>query len=265
MIDKMKPIQGYFSAERVRPDGTVIDRFEKKNMVMARVPEIIAGQMSGLYQKHVEDHLISAIALGTGGLQANALGKFDPKPVRNDRVSLYAERDFWWTEVDLQAGLPPVSELDKFVYQSTFEVTPFGDIGGNTASANELSIQNYGPTQPVWTATDANLPSSSHIGYPVNYRKTMPPTESSGQLTGTVSQRQNLVEYNFTLGQFAGNKPNQLVGYSEAALYMRLDNNTTPGDPQNGNPLGTMFSMVTFPPQWKDNTCAIRITWKIYF
>ncbi len=265
MIDKMKPIKGFFKVERLNPNGEVIDSFEKKNMVMARVPEVIAGQVSGLYQKYVQDHLIASIAIGTGGLRKNALGGLDPTPVQNDRVSLFSERNFWKTKQDAAAGRPTIPMMDKFVYQSTFEASPFGDMGGNTAASSELSIQNFGPTYPIWESSDPLLPNNSFIGFPKSYRGNKPGALNNEKFTGTVSQRQNMIEYNFTLGQFAGNWPNVLVGYNEAALYMRLDSNNSPGKPENGNPLGTLFSMVTFPNQWKDNTCAIRINWKIYF
>jgi hypothetical protein len=178
---------------------------------------------------------------------------------------MFSERDFWFTKEDQQQGLPPKPENKKYVYQSTFEVPSRGDQGYNPSNSVAFDVQNEGSTYPVWDATDPLLPSADFVGYPKEYRK-QPKQDKDYSLTGTVRVMGNMVEYNFTLGQFVGNNVSSgITTFTEAAMYFRYLKNENPNDPQNGNPLGQLFSMKTFPPQYKDSSCSLKITWKLYF
>jgi hypothetical protein len=84
-------------------------------------------------------------------------------------------------------------------------------------------------------------------------------------LTGKVKQYHNVIEYEFTLGQLAGNGPTGLSRISEAALYTKYLDYIDRREPRNGSTLGQLFSMKTFPVVFKDSSCSIVVTWKLYF
>lgn len=241
MNDKFTPIEGYFKVDLIK-DGKVIDSYEDKNTIMARIPELVAGRSCGFYTARPEECIIGTIALGTAGERTDAFGNKVPKIVRNTREMLFSELAFWNTDVEDHIEF----DRNKYVYQTTFIVPPKGDLGQNVSAATPLEIQNEGATYP-------------HVdGVPTDYRLSPQPVDNG--LTGTISLRQNVVEYNFTLGQYAGNADDDsVINYNEAGLYLGAQAQ------EDGNPLGLLFSMKAFPSQPKNSTCSLKITWKLFF
>ena len=86
MNDKMKPIKGYFKVEKINQYGEIIYEYEDKNTVMIRIPELLAGQVSGLYKKEVPNYTINTIALGTNGIFVDNENEM-PKTVNTKSVS----------------------------------------------------------------------------------------------------------------------------------------------------------------------------------
>ncbi len=251
MKDVMRPIRGYFKVETVDENENVLDTYEDNNTVMALIPQLIAGQMSGLFQQDIIDNKyhIGAFALGTDGVQSAANGHEELRKVPDDRIQLFSEEQFW------EPGIATSHRDKRRVYQMTWNTNAIGDQHKNVSNWSELSLQNHGSTFP-------------HQNYvPVNYREKPPINDKQEGMYGYVSLYANVISYKFTLGQFAGNEPNALVKYNEAGLYLRLGKNDVAAaiDPRTGNPLGTLFAMKTFPTQYKTNNCAIRVTWKLYF
>jgi len=248
MTDKMIPIRGYFKVERII-DGKVVDTYEDKNTVMARIPQLFAGMASGYYTENLDKYMIGCIAVGTGGTRLDTLDNEVPKLVRDNRTMLFSEFDFWNTPTQISEGQPPVSDKNKLVYQTSFNVPTRGDNGENTATPAPIEVQNEGATYPHtdWT--------------PDNYRGTPAVLPEDGVI-GTMSLQQNVIQYNIVMGQYAGNNDNDSArGYTEAGLYLKLNEDIY----STGNPLGTLFSMKTFPPQWKTSECSLRIEWKLFF
>lgn len=262
MQDKMIPIRGYFKVDKV-VDGEVVDTYEDKNTVMARIPQLFAGMASGNYTLNLQEYRIGCIALGTGGIRQDTLGNDVLKEVRDDRTMLFAEHDFWNTPIQEQEEQPVVFDKYKHVYQSSFDVIARGDLGLNTTYSTPIEVQNRGPIYPA-----GGGPALNWIPDPLVYRDDSILADED-QLSGAISLQQNMIEYTFTLGQFAGNAEDDTArGYSEAGLYLVYGADTKldeAGDPIIGNPLGTLFSMKTFPSQWKNSTCALKITWKLFF
>lgn len=256
MNDKMTPIRGYFKIERIE-DGKVVDTYEDKNTVMVRIPQLFAGTVSGNFTKKLEENVIGCLSLGTGGTRIDTLGNVVPKEVRSDRTMLFSEHDFWNTPTQIAEGQPHVADKYKWVYQTSFDVIAHGDLGHNTSFMSDIEVKNQGTTFP-------------HTNWvPDNYRNTTPPASDPEGLIGRMSLQQNVIQYEYTLGQFAGNADDDVaIPYTEAGMYLKLDADTKLddfGDPIIGNPLGTLFSMKSFPEQWKNSTCSLRIEWKLFF
>lgn len=261
MIDKMRPIRGHFKVDKI-VDGEVVDTYEDKNTVMARIPELYAGMVSGNYTQDLDLYSIGAIAIGTGGTRIDELGNEVPKIVRDTRSMLFSEHDFWNTPTQIAQDQPAVLDKNKLVYQTTFGVVPRGDTGQNTAFATPIEIKNEGttyphgpcvekPTNPEWTPCDYRGPARAAAS-----------GEAADGVTGEISLQANVIYYSVTIGQFtANNDDDSAIGYSEAGLYLKLGRDTE----AEGNPLGTLFSMKTFPQQWKNSTCSLKIEWRLYF
>ncbi len=247
LVDKMIPIRGEFQIESIDKNGNVVEKYSDKNTIMARVPQLFAGQTSGLWKKDIAEYLIVTIALGTYGTEVTQLEDYAPKYVRNTRTNLFSENAFWNSSNPLA---PVILDNQKYVYQYTFNVVPFGDQGNNTASGAPTNYVNQG----------MNFPHTNWI--PDGFREWATPSDDMDKTAGTVAVKGNLVTYNLMIGQNTANDPVNIgepVNYNEAGLYMQL--NSTP----EGNPLGTLFSMKTFPNIRKDDTCSIKIRWRLYF
>ncbi len=245
--DKMIPIKGVFRIESVNSDGKVIDSFEDNNTIMARIPQLFAGQTSGLWKKDISDYIIVTIALGTYGSEVTQFEDSTPKHVKNTRTNLFSENAFWNGTNPLA---PVVLDDNKYVYQYTFSVPAWGDLGQSTAIGKPLEYVNQG----------MNYPHTNWI--PNNYRSSSTPSDDMEKTIGTVGVKGNLVTYDMMVGQMIANNPSipgQIINYNEAGLYMKF------GATDVGNPLGTLFSMKTFPNIKKDDTCSIKIQWRLYF
>lgn len=261
LADKMQEVKGYFKIEELSPEGEVQSTYEDFNTVMVKIPTLMASMIAGTKQAFLPFFHISAFAVGTDGTFKDDFGNDVPKTVSKERTQLFAEENFWRSQVTDSIEYAKNEEL-KRVYQRTFEATPIEDTGGNPATMRQLYGGNQGSTLP-------------HDGdfHPVAYRSSIDWNGSADPYDGTyvkVEQSKLNTEIIFVIeiGQGVANKPNNaLVKYNEAALYLKLGANTqNPAvDPNSGNPLGELFSMKTFPLQRKSSDCGIRITWKLYF
>ncbi len=256
MLDKLRPIRGYFKIEKI-VEGEVVDTYEDKNTVMARIPQLFAGTVSGNFTQNLSEHVIGCFSLGTGGTRYDTLGNEVPKLVRDDRIMLFSEHDFWNTPTQIEEGQPEVIDKFKRVYQTSFNIINNGDLGHNTSFLTPIEVSNQGTTFP-------------HTNWvPDNYRDYSTPAQDADGLIGRMSLQQNVIQYEYTLGQFAGNADDDIaIPYTEAGMYLKLNADTKldgNDDPILGNPLGTLFSMKAFPPQYKNSTCSLRINWKLFF
>ncbi len=268
MTDRLLPIKGYFKIEQIDKDGNVLSTQENKNTVMARIPELLAGQVSGIFTSDINEYVIGTIALGTDGSYKDSNGYDIPKNVDDRRTQMFSEHNFWDTEDRLERisggsteGI--ISDAKKRVYQMTFKVDPRGDRLQNPTNLLTLHSQTQGCTIPYDDAGDpSTTPPTLPTYQPTGYTKIYPsdPSDSYSQFRGMNSNIGREIRYNFTLDVNAGNNPNNTpVPYDEAAMYLVLDS------ADDGHPLGQLFSMKTFEPVYKDNTCAIRIEWNLFF
>ncbi len=148
------------------------------------------------------------------------------------------------------------------MYQTHFEVSH--KTGPNLVKADKST---EGPSLP-WDCND-NKPTYYNMPYDPNNG-----TQNEATSMTVKSTNENLqIDYEFTLGQYAGNGIwDTPVEYSEAALYMKyvprhLDDGLSPSDPSFvfGKPLGALFSMKTFPKVFKTEACWLKIHWTIVF
>lgn len=256
--DQMSEITGYFKVEQIDKSGEVLSTYEDFNTIMVRVPSLIASGISGVKKEFLDEFHISAFAIGTDGVTTNALGDEIPKTVSKERTQLFSEENFWRSQNPDSIEFSKDEEI-KRVYQRTFESLPIEDVGGNPATMRELAGGNQGSTLPH----DGNY-------HPIGYREPIiwtTPYDGS-YVKVEMSKLNTQIIYVIEIGQNVANKPNNaLTYYNEAALYLKLgaNNQNATEDPNTGNPLGTLFSMKTFPSQKKSSDCAIRITWKLNF
>ncbi len=262
MQDKMTEIRGYFKVDSLDKNGKIISTYEDNNTVMARIPELFAGQASGLYVNDITNYVICTIALGTGGVKNDDLGNKIPKSVRDNRSMMFAEEAFWnISDVASDTGDPAVLVEESTVYQQTFAVNPTGDLGSNTAIFANCGLISNGSTLPFDTVT--GLPTSY-----VNRPYGAPPADNEN-IKVEIMNRGREIKYIFTVGQFAANSSTDTaIPYSEAAMYMKVNSDAVLFSPPavvTENPLGQLFSMKTFEPQYKNSTCSLRIEWSLFF
>ncbi len=258
MTDRLHPIKGYFKIEQIDINGNVLSTQENKNTVMARIPELLAGQVSGIYTKNIGDYVIGCIAVGTDGSYKDSNGHDIPKNVDDRRTQMFSEHNFWDSEdradriaSGSKEGI--IGDDKKRVYQMSFGVDPRGDREQNPTSLTLLQGKTQGCTLPYGTLTDPDP------YLPIKYTETFP-GDTHSQFRGMNSNIGREIKYNFTLDVDAGNNPNNTpVPYNEAAMYLVLDS------ADDGHPLGQLFSMKTFKPVYKDNTCVLRIEWNLFF
>ncbi len=269
MTDRLQPVRGYFKIEQIDKDGNTLSTYENQNTVMARIPELLAGQMSGLFTKDIRQYVIGCIALGTDGSYKDSNGEDIPKNVDDARTQMFSEHNFWDTKDKIQRNLdffndgeplePVIGDDKKRVYQMSFTVAPRGDRSQNPTSLKALQGNTQGCTIPYDTTGDPADTPPVPTYQPTTYTQQFP-ADVKSQFRGMNSNIGREIRYNFTLDVDAGNNPNNTpVGYNEAALYLVLD------AAEDGNPLGQLFSMKTFKPVYKDNTCALRIEWNLFF
>ncbi len=183
----------------------------------------------------IEDMELVCFAIGTDGIDSDGA----PKEYDSTRVRLFSEDNFWNDGAQYND-----SDMKRYVYQVTFEQTD------NENVAEDLNTTNEGATFPV----DAS-------GNPMRYRENIIGVDAT-KLTVNSTFSNNIIEFNFHLGQFAGNgceRWSLAPKFSEAALYMRRSATSL------GDHLGTIFSMRTFPELPKTDACSIKIKWVIDF
>jgi len=274
---KMKPIKGYFKVERLDKDGKILSTYEDYNTIMARVPALYAGLAAGMLNKDVQDFCINSVALGTAGTEFDGYGNEIPKMVSDDRVQLFSEENFW-NDYSNKLNGKPTLDIHQQVTQRTWEPIPYADTSSDTSTPKVMSGGNQGQTFPIETTIDENNTFTclengktySKIPEKISntrtkYRSPVDITKPEETLNVQVSYEGNTVTFIIEMGQYMGNyDSDEYKAYTEAALYMRyLENNSD--SLCSGDTLGQLFSMKTFPPQYKNSSCTIRIVWKLYF
>jgi hypothetical protein len=228
-----KLIEGHFKIEVIE-DNKIIQSYEDKNKVVIWVHRYFADAVYGLTPPDIDKFRIHAVALGTDGEdEVNA----KLRDIEDDQINLYSEYNFWNAKY-----YPPEN---SYVYQATFGVP-------NTDTYDYITKIDEGPTWP-------------HLhGVPKDYRGE--PKNAEDELEAGMSIQRGfsngILTQEIYLGKLAGNGHpmwDDPVKYSEAALYM------TDGATIDGNSLGTLFSMKTFPGMAKSDQCVIKITWILDF
>jgi len=240
--DYVVPVQGHFKIEKVFPDGSIETHYEDHNQIMLPFASLIANAVAKRKDEispsiSVEDIEIIAFAMGTDGVKSSGT----PKTFPTNRRRLFSEYNFWYGSITNTNA-----DMKSYVYQITFEQN-------NTVEGPQTDVTrtDEGATFPV----DNN-------GNPIDYRGHVTGTDSV-KMTAKTTFQNNILSFEFVLGQFAGNGiPDWTVAptFSEAALYGRRGANST-----TGNPLGTIIAMKTFPALPKTDTCAIRVKWDLNF
>lgn len=271
MTEQMKEIKGYFKIEKFDAEGNLLTTYEDYNKIMTRIPELYAGLCSGFFKRDADTYAIHAVALGTGGTTYDSLGKEIPKEISPAREQIFSEESFWNDLGDQTNGRPVIDE-HKIVYQRTWENVPYGDQGSNVSGGTTNSGGTEGCTYPLDILYNLNTPATcngtEYSLIPNAYRTSYSGDDLLNAFSVQSYLEGSVITYQIELGQFAGNNvdgSNRL--YTEAGLYMEYLANIDPKTTSvcTGDPLGQLFSMKTFPPQFKNNTCALKITWKLYF
>ena len=227
-----KMVQGYFKIEVIENDK-VIQEYEDYNKVLVWVYKQFGEAVYAYNPPACDDFRISCFALGTDGLTSDNT----PKDIPVDKKRLDSEDNFW----NIQYWPPEKS----YVYQVTFAKPSSYD-------KHLVLKENEGATWPHIYSDPVR-----YRGKPLNYDDELE--------AGMAIQRSfsgGILKQEFYLGKLAGNGHpawDDPVKFSEAALYMPV------GSTEQGDYLGTMFSMKTFPEMTKTLSCVIKITWDIDF
>ena len=228
-----KLVNGHFKIESIDENGNIIESYEDNNKVVVWVYRLLAESVYGNITPGIDDFRIHSLALGTDGVNPDGT----LKDIANEQKRLYSEDRFW----NGNFGEPNKA----YVYQITFE-KPSTDTMHKAVKINE------GATYPHYG------------GLPKAYRGD--PLNADNEVEGGVSIERGysnlVITQEIYVGKLAGNGHpmwTEPVKYSEAALYM------TSGATDQGDYLGTMFSMKTFPEITKTDACVIRISWNLDF
>lgn len=238
MKDTYNIVNGYFKIESFDLEGNLISSYEDKNQIMDNVPELFSSVVAGADTITSEDLKVTCIALGTDGIVDRNLTLDVPKTVDPSRTRLFAEENFW-----ANGNTGNDDDMYRYVYQATF------DAGDPTETLTLATNLNEGTTYPA----TGNVPDS--------YRG-----ETTGapviSLTTKTSKVGTTIDFEFELGQLTGNGLGSWTlspAFSEAALYMDYLSDET------GNPLGSVFSMKTFPHHFKTEGCILKLSWTLVF
>lgn len=231
MVPKM--VEGNFRIEVIE-DEKIIYEYEDKNKILIWVHEYFANAVYGMTPPDIDNFRIHAFALGTNGEYPLNGGT---KPIENDRKRLYSEDNFW-----NMIHYPPE---ESYVYQVTFDKP-------EVPSEHLVTKISEGTTWPHLYGNPIE-----YMGTPKNYED-----EIEAGVTIERSFDNGILTNEIYLGKLAGNGHpmwENPVKFSEAAFYM------TDGATENGDKLGTMFSMKTFPGMPKTEHCVIKIQWTFNF
>jgi hypothetical protein len=226
-----KTVKGYFKIELIE-DDKVIYEYEEQNKVVMWVYQMFGDEVFGFNPPDPDDFRIHSFALGTNGIDGDNL-----KEVANNQTRMFSEDKFW----DGQ-HFPPE---ESYVYQVTFAKPT----GTNLQYAYKI---DEGATWPHYD------------GSPIEYRGPAYNNEEEIESSVTIkrSWENNILHQEIYVGKLVGNGHpmwDNPPPYSEAALYM------TPGATKDGDQLGLLFSMKTFPAMKKSDACVIKITWDLDF
>ncbi len=258
--DKLKPVKGYFSIETYDKNDNLINFYEDRNKIMARVPYTIVGLFYGSESRGYNNELppntpasdlaIGTIAIGTDGIDSAGF----EREIECNRDMLFSEKKLWEGK-DLNTNSNSLEDINKFVYQTSFSSNIPNE--QNPEELVKASKITEGPSFP-WDSSE-NKPLYYRADSTNNDFEDTSMTVKSSMLDGYIS-------YEFTLGQFAGNGIwTQAPAFSEAALYMKYIPASYATSVDDGRPLGALFSMKTFPKQFKTEACYFRIKWKLIF
>jgi len=232
-----KMVNGYFKIELMDANtNEIIDSYEENNKVLIWVYQYFGESVFGYIPPDIDKYRIHALALGTDGEVVTSTD-ITPKDIPINKSRLYSEDNFWESKLD-----PPEN---SYVYQVTFSKPSSYDF----EYVNKL---NEGPTWPHIS----NNPKT-YRGEPWNYED-----EIEAGISVRRGFQNGILSQEIYLGKLAGNGHpmwENTVRYSEAALYM------TDGATEDGEFLGTIFSMKTFPGMPKTDSCVIKITWNLDF
>lgn len=231
-----KLVNGYFKIQVEDLDGNILQEHEEHNKVLVWVHQMFSNLVFG-YEPNlsaIDDFRIHAFAIGTDGVDSEGI----PKKIENDREQLYSEENFW--KMNYYLG------ENAYVYQVTFDKPQTEDL-------SFVYKLNEGTTFP------------QDGGVPKNYRGPAynDETELEASVTIKRSFQNGILTNDIYIGKLAGNGHpmwDEPAKFSEAAFYMTVGTNETTGDP-----LGTIFSMKTFPEMPKSEQCVIRINWTMDF
>jgi len=259
--DKMTPLKGYFRIETYDKHDKLINVYEDNNRIMVRVPYNFACVTYGMGCAgfgdwpsgglNIEDLAISCIAIGTDGVDDEG----ELKEVSCDRDMLYSEENLWQAQATGSISELDI-DMDKYVYQTSFDT-------------NINPINNDDMVKATKSSEGPSFPWDFSTNYPKFYRMSGPGNGLEFEDTSmTVLSKIDSLElkYEFTLGQFAGNGVwMKAPTFNEAALYMRYIPTSVVNQYPSADILGAMFSMKTFPNQYKTEACYFRIKWNIIF
>ena len=262
VTENMIPTRGEFTIETYDVNDNLIDTYNDNNRILARVPFNFSCMSYGTGCNgfgdewpddiNLDDFKIGTLAIGTDGIDVNG----DIKVIECNRNMLYSEQNLWIAQ-STSTITSQIDDMNKYVYQTTFDT----QANGTTDPEKMIGA--------VKTSEGPSFPWDIPNNLPAYYRSI--PDGANGLLledtsmTVSSNHQELILKYEFTLGQFAGNGIWEYApAFSEAALYMRYE----PKDQTSnidGKPLGSMFSMKTFPKQYKTEACYFRIKWNIIF
>ncbi len=223
-----KPLCGYFAIDMFDEDGKNIHHYEDPNQIMNQVGVVFSNYVLGDNPNLLLDSAqLGAIVVGSNGVT----GDGSPKYINRKRPRLFSETNYW------KSGKK--TPQDSYLYQSTFDLKTIDPATNVVTLLKEGS--NY-DSKGVETAAE-------YMGTP---------TPTNKELGSTLFARvtPGKVVFIYEIKKLSGIGSHK---FSEAALYMRL------GAKPDGNPLGTIFSMKTFPEVEKTNACLLQLTWTIDF
>ena len=229
MKDQMnKPLEGYFALDMFDKNGKKIYHYEDSNQIMNQVGVVFSNYVLGNNPALVVDSAqLGAIVVGSNGVTSDGTPKIiDPK-----REKLFSEYNYW----DSGKKTPQ----DSYLYQSTFDIKTID------AATNVVTLLKEGSNYDSKGIETA----AAYMGTPTTANK-----ELGSNLFARVTPGK--VVFIYEIKKLSGIGSHK---FSEAALYMKL------GAKPDGNPLGTIFSMKTFPEVEKTNACLLQLTWTIDF
>jgi hypothetical protein len=231
-----KVVQGHFKIQVVNPDtGEVLDSYEDYNKVVVWVYRYFGEAVYGFEPPDIDKFRIHSFAIGTNGV--DEYGRL--KEISDNQKQMYSEMKFW------EGDVPSEEQRQAYVYQISFEKPSDND-------EHYAFKTDEGATYPAYS----NRPKD-YRGHPYNDIH-----EIEGCISMKRSFQNGVLKQHIYVGKLAANGHpmwEKFPEFNEAALFM------PEGTAESGNPLGTLFSMKTFPSMMKSPECVIIIDWDLDF